>query len=97
MNEIGPKKGAQEEPDEEEYKLWKLAAIYGFKELEIFLRKRCEKRIYKIVAIEGIWKLRDEVGISSDILNQLVRTAATSHLNKVKPSFGTVSIGKRQS
>jgi hypothetical protein len=79
----GKKKAAQKECDQEEYKLWILAGSCGFSDLEAFLRKRCEKKIYRTIETEGIWKLRDEVGISSDVLDQLIRTAATSHISKL--------------
>ena len=88
MDEIRTKKDAPQESDQGEYELWILAGSYGFRDLEAFLRKRCEKRIYKTMATQGIWKLRNEVGISSDILDQLVMTAAASHYHKVKHSTG---------
>jgi hypothetical protein len=90
MDDIRTEKYVHADSDQREYKLWKLAAGYGFRDLEIFLRKRCEKMIYTTIATEGIWKLRDEVGISSDILDQLIRTAATSHLHKATHPLGTL-------
>lgn len=89
MDDIRHKKKTDETSEKAEYRLWKLAGSYGYRELEEFLRIRCEKRIYKTIANEGIWRLRDEVGISSAILDQLVKAAATSHLNKWRQPPGT--------
>ena len=48
MGRITKKKVAQKECDQGEYKLWILAGGSGFSDLEAFLRKRCEKKIYKL-------------------------------------------------
>ena len=83
MEEIRTRRPPTEStPDE--YNLWILAASKGFREMEGFLRKHCERRIYRNIANEGIWKLRDDCQISSEIIDQLVKTAASAHLQRMQ-------------